>query len=75
MGIKGRFSSRAARWEFLAFLIFLTGSTIISYKLGRWVAIGVALEYLSLYIIIKTGAAQNHHLPEIKEDPESEVKD
>jgi len=55
MSIKERFRSRYARWEFLAFLIFLTGSTIIYSQLGRWVAIGVALEFLALYIIIYAG--------------------
>lgn len=75
MGIKERFKSKSARWEFLAFLIFLTGSTILYSELGRWVAIGVALEYLSLYIVIKTGIAHNDRIPEIEEDPDSEVKE
>ncbi len=37
----------------LVFAIFLTGSTIIYYTLGRWVAIGVALEVLAIYIALK----------------------
>ena len=37
----------------LVFALFLTGSTIIYYKLGRWAAIGVALEVLAIYIQIK----------------------
>ena len=37
----------------LVFAVFLTGSTIIYCKLGRWVSIGVALEVLSVYILIK----------------------
>ncbi len=37
----------------LVFAVFLTGSTIIYYKLGRLVAIGVALEVLSIYLLIK----------------------
>jgi len=37
----------------LVFAVFLTGSTIIYYKLGRWVAIGVALEVLAIYLLIK----------------------
>ena len=35
------------------FAIFLTGSTIIYYELGRWVAIGVALEVLAIYLLLK----------------------
>lgn len=37
----------------LVFAIFLTGSTILYYELGRLVALGVALEILSIYILIK----------------------
>lgn len=35
------------------FAIFLTGSTIIWYTLGRLAAIGVALEMLAIYLLIK----------------------
>lgn len=35
------------------FAIFLTGSTIIYHQLGRWVAIGIALEVLAIYLLIK----------------------
>jgi len=37
----------------LIFAIFLAGSTIIYYQLGRWVAIGIALEVLAIYLLIK----------------------
>ena len=37
----------------LIFGIFLIGSTIIYSQLGKWVAIGVALEVLSIYLLIK----------------------
>ena len=35
------------------FTIFLAGSTIIWYALGRMAAIGVALEVLAIYLLIK----------------------
>ena len=50
----------------LVFAIFLTGSTIIFYKLGRWAAIGVALEVLAIYLLIKL---------EIKSSAENETRD
>ena len=37
----------------LVFAIFLTGSTILYYALGRWAAIGVALEVLAIYLLLK----------------------
>lgn len=37
----------------LVFAIFLTDSTIIFYQVGRWAAIGVALEVFAFYLLIK----------------------
>ncbi len=43
----------------LAFICFLTGSYIIYWKLGRWVAIGVALEVLAVYLFVYIGFKLN----------------
>ena len=37
----------------LIFIIFLIGSTIIYKTVGRWPAIGVALEILSIYLLLE----------------------
>ena len=73
MKIKEKFRSKYSRWEFLAFVIFVTGSLIIYSQLGRWVAIGVALEYLSLYILIKAGMGSSSHETEVNEDEENDI--
>ncbi len=36
----------------LVFICFLAGSYIIYWKVGKWVAIGVALEILAVYLWI-----------------------
>jgi len=50
----------------LIFAIFLTGSIIIYNQLGRWVAIGVALEVLAIYLLIKLEL--NSFINKIKSD-------
>ncbi|MFO7895606.1 MAG: hypothetical protein R6U84_01555 [Candidatus Cloacimonadales bacterium] len=37
----------------LIFAIFLIGSTILYYQLGRWVSLGVALEVLAIYLLLQ----------------------
>jgi hypothetical protein len=37
----------------LVFSLFLIGSTILYYEVGRWASIGVGLEVLAIYILIK----------------------
>jgi hypothetical protein len=37
----------------LIFIIFLAGSYIVFYHLGRWIAIGVILQVLSFYLLAR----------------------
>ena len=52
----------------LIFSIFLTGSTIIYHQLVRWVAIGIVLEVLAIYLLIKLEI--NALINEIKSEEE-----
>jgi hypothetical protein len=54
----------------LIFSFFLTGSTIIYHQLGRWVAIGIVLEVLAIYLLIKLEI--NALINEIKSEEEEE---
>jgi predicted RND superfamily exporter protein len=46
MGRRNRFL------DSLGFALFLAGSYIIYWQLGKWVAIGVGLEVISVYLMI-----------------------
>ncbi|PID28266.1 MAG: hypothetical protein CSB55_05565 [Candidatus Cloacimonadota bacterium] len=39
--------------SFLAFLVLCAGNTILYYKLGKAIAIGVLLEVFALYSLVK----------------------
>lgn len=56
----------------LVFTIFISGSTILYYELGRWASIGVGLEVLAVYILIKletkpSDENENNHIEEIND--------
>ncbi len=52
----------------LAFAFFLTGSYIIYWKLGKWVAIGVTLEVLAVYLMIYIQFKMSINAPEIEDE-------
>ena len=60
----------------LAFIFFLIGSYIIYWKLGRWVAIGVALEVLSVYLFVYIGFKMNvnESMNETEDDEDKDIE-
>ena len=62
-------------YDTLAFVFFLIGSTIIYWKLGRWVAIGVALEVLPIYMLSSMRIWKSIDKTKDNEDEETDTND
>ena len=57
----------------LTFFLFLIGSYILIWKFGRWAAIGVALEIISVYFMIMLKIKEKEDEIIINDDEDKEA--